>query len=297
MPQTAFLALQLAAPQSPADVYSPSIELCGRGRCPTMQHSLARRPIPRRRPLLVGRRSYEPFGGIYARDWAMNKRPARPLRGAAYWLWIPAGVAVLSVAWATARSWTRALICLCVVSYVVQCYWPRWEEESVLMPYTLAAREEIHRLFLSAFCHASWWHLALNMYSLWYLGLQLESLYGAGRFIYLYLASAAGAAISSLLLVRQGQASASAGASGAIYGMVGALLVFRFRHGLPIRQLLYILAISAAIGAAAPDTDNAGHAGGLATGALVGYLWGPRFVYTMGNLLVKDSPLICWPFV
>lgn len=251
---------------------------------------------------LVTRPSFEPFGGVYARDWALTKPRRR--RGPEYWLWIPGFCVVLAMAWSVTGAWTEALVGLCIISFLVQCYLPRWEEEAVLEVSARYVPQEMHRLVCSCFVHTSWWHLFVNVYGLWYMGKAVEPLYGPGRFLLLYLGGGLGASFASLLIrtraarmSRRYQDVPSAGASGALYGIVSALAVFRARHGLPLRELWIVLAMSIVSAALNRDLDNAGHAGGAAAGAAIGYLWGPRLVWSVGRLMVRDVPIITWPFV
>lgn len=242
------------------------------------------------------RPSFEPFGGVYAREWAMKptrRRPALPP-----WGWALALAATLSVAWASCGNWTEGLVALSLMSFVAQCYSPAWEEEGVLTADALETPAEVHRLVLSTFLHASWYHLGVNMWSLWYIGHRVERLFGPGRFLLTYLGSALVGNLLSALCKRRGrtEAMASVGASTAVFGLYAALAVFQYRHGLMYRDVWQYLLISIGVGALSPGVDNMGHVGGALGGAGIGYLWGPRFVFSLGGLLVSDRPIITWPF-
>lgn len=197
-----------------------------------------------------------------------------------------------------AHCWTEALVGLCVASFLVQCYWPAWEEEGVLLPGAWRQHQECHRFLACAFLHGSWWHLGVNIYSLWYLGRTMERLFGPGRFLYLFLGSVLGASAASVLWAsaQRRRAGATAGASGAIYGLVAALAVFRVRHGIALKELWLVLLLAVVFGFTSQDHDNAGHLGGAVAGASIAYLWGPRLLWSMGRVLVRDAPLIAWPF-
>jgi len=244
----------------------------------------------------VQRLSFEPFGGVYARDWALQKSQRRV--GREYWLWIPAFLVALSITWQFSLSWTKGLIALNVISFLLQCYSPSWEEECVLTEDTLVNRGTCHRVVASAFLHASWYHLAVNMYTLWYIGRPVERFFGPGRFLFVYLGSAVCAALASVKAKQLSRSQmASVGASGAVFGLMAAMVVFRWRHGLPLQELWLTLAINLAFGLFSPQVDNAGHGGGLVAGGLIAYFWGPRFVWSLGGFLVRDAPLISWPFM
>ncbi len=131
------------------------------------------------------------------------------------------------------------------------------------------------RLLSSQYVHLSIMHMLFNGYGLYVLGPILEKAYGPRRFFVLYLASGTVGALASLWFTE----GASGGASGAIYGLVGALLVFgwKYREELPKRvsksfttQLMPWVVFSLAIGFLDfLPMDNAAHLGGLAGGAVI----------------------------
>jgi rhomboid protease GluP len=131
------------------------------------------------------------------------------------------------------------------------------------------------RLISSQYVHLSIMHMLFNGYGLYVLGPILEKAYGPRRFFVLYLASGTVGSIASLFFTN----GASGGASGAIYGLVGALLVFgwKYREDLPKRvsrsfttQLLPWVVFSLAIGFLDfLPMDNAAHLGGLAGGGII----------------------------
>ncbi|CAE8643417.1 unnamed protein product [Polarella glacialis] len=136
------------------------------------------------------------------------------------------------------------------------------------------------------------------MYSLWYLGRPAERVFGPGRFLFVYLMSAFSCALASLWSKRGRRDSLpSVGASGGVFGVMAAMLVFRWRHGIPCAELWLMLLLNLAVGLMSPQVDDAGHIGGAAAGALTSFLWGPRWVWSLGGMLIKDVPIIRWPFV
>jgi len=249
-----------------------------------------------RRTGAVMRRSWEPFGGVYARDWALRSRDSRP--GPAAYIWVPAFIGALTVAWKLAGSWTQALLIMNVASFIAQCYWPRWEADGVLTADTLESSGTSHRLVTSGFLHASWYHVGTNVYTLWYFGRTVEQIFGPGRYIFVYLGSALAAALFSLWGKQSGKrdATPSAGASGGVFGILAALAVFKWRHGLAFRELWVALLLNFVLGATSRDVDDLGHIGGAASGAVIAYLWGPRYVWSALQLFVRDAPIITWPF-
>lgn len=130
---------------------------------------------------------------------------------------------------------------------------------------------EVWRLITSAFFHADIIHLACNMYALYVLGEQIETTFGKKKFLIVYFLSAI---IGNLLsgAINGGQVS-SLGASGAIFGLMGAMLYFGYHYRLylgnvVISQIVPIIIINLALGFAVPGIDNWAHIGGLIGGML-----------------------------
>ena len=131
------------------------------------------------------------------------------------------------------------------------------------------------RLFSSLFVHAGLAHLLLNMFSLWLLGLMIENRVGPLRLLLVYLASGAGGGLASLAWHASG--INSVGASGAIFGLYGLLLVLLVGKKLVLDQsdrramlgLVLYLVFSNLLSGLSGNIDNAAHLGGLATGLLL----------------------------
>lgn len=149
------------------------------------------------------------------------------------------------------------------------------------------------RLITSAFVHLSFLHLGFNAYALWALGPACERFYGRARFVIIYLGSAILSSLASLAYTQ----APSGGASGAVFGLLGALLVFgvKYRDVLPPRVaraltlgMLPWVVLNLGIGFfSALPIDNAAHIGGLVSGGLLALglrarLAPPRF--RLGNL-------------
>jgi rhomboid protease GluP len=135
------------------------------------------------------------------------------------------------------------------------------------------------RLLTAAFLHFGFFHLALNMWALWDVGRLLERLLGRWRYTLLYLG--AGVVGNLLSLAVQGNEKITGGASGAIFGLYGALIVFLWRERRQVdrdefRWLFSVATVFSglmlAFGYFVPAIDNAAHAGGLLAGALLGIL-------------------------
>ena len=130
---------------------------------------------------------------------------------------------------------------------------------------------EYYRLLTAVFVHANIAHLLFNMYALWIIGMQLESFIGKWRFLVVYLFSAL---CGSLLSVVVTPDALSVGASGAIFGLLGALLYFGYHYriylGTVIKsQIIPLIVINLLLGFMVPGIDNAAHIGGLIGGALM----------------------------
>jgi membrane associated rhomboid family serine protease len=111
------------------------------------------------------------------------------------------------------------------------------------------------------------WHIGLNMLVLWFLGPQLEAVLGRARFLALYLVAGLAGSVSVYWFA--GETSATLGASGAIFGLMGALLVVVHKVGGNIQGILGWIALNAVFTFLVPNVSWQGHVGGLVGGALV----------------------------
>jgi membrane associated rhomboid family serine protease len=139
------------------------------------------------------------------------------------------------------------------------------------------AAGEWWRLFTGAFLHApppSYWHILFNMWALYVIGPQLERMLGSLRFAAVYLLAALGGSVAVYLV-----GSASVGASGAIYGLFGAMFVVARRLGYDVRGVLWLIGINVVLTFVIPGISWQGHLGGLITGTLVMAL----FAYSPGK--------------
>ncbi len=130
---------------------------------------------------------------------------------------------------------------------------------------------EYYRLLTAAFLHANIAHLIFNMYALWIIGMQLESFIGRWRYLVVYLFSAMTGSLLSVIVTPD---AVSVGASGAIFGLLGALLYFGYHYrvylGTVIKsQIIPLIVINLFLGFMVPGIDNAAHIGGLIGGALI----------------------------
>nr|WP_238350761.1 rhomboid family intramembrane serine protease [Kribbella shirazensis] len=126
------------------------------------------------------------------------------------------------------------------------------------------------RLLTSAFTHVQFFHIFSNLFMLWQLGPPLEQMLGRLRFTVLYLLSALGGSVAVWFLSSPG--GATLGASGAVLGLVGALLVISRARGLDITWILMYVAVTAVLSFVIPNVSWQGHLGGFVTGAAVAWI-------------------------
>jgi membrane associated rhomboid family serine protease len=139
---------------------------------------------------------------------------------------------------------------------------------------------EVWRLVTPIFLHVGIPHIFVNMYSLYAIGPAVERFFGTPRFMITYLQAGIAGIIFSLAL----SPYPSAGASGAIFGMLGALAAFLYRHRglfgrfgrLQLRQIILVAFLNLGLGLM-PGIDNWGHLGGLVAGGALSWWLGPRF--------------------
>ena len=134
---------------------------------------------------------------------------------------------------------------------------------------------EWYRLFTCMFLHFGTRHLINNMLVLFVLGLRMEPLLGSVRMLILYLLGGIGGNLVSMLMeLRTETFAVSAGASGAVFALMGAMIFALIRgrgrvQDLDARQVIVMALLSLYLGFASEGTANAAHVGGLASGFLL----------------------------
>lgn len=168
---------------------------------------------------------------------------------------------------------TLTLIGICSVIFLIEFLVGvnALTQEWGLSPGYVAVNGEWYRLITSAFLHGSLLHLGFNMYVLYVLGPPLERLLGHVRFLALYLIAGFGGAVASFTF--SDYRTWSVGASGAIFGLMGALVVAGRHLRTDITQVLVLIGINVVIGFIAPGIDWRAHLGGLVTGAAVAWVF------------------------
>jgi Uncharacterized membrane protein (homolog of Drosophila rhomboid) len=129
----------------------------------------------------------------------------------------------------------------------------------------LVQRGEWWRVLTSGFLHIGPIHLLFNMMALWVLGRDMESVLGRGRFLAVYLIALLGGAAAVMLFYAPDQGVA--GASGAVFGLMGGLAVVLRRLNVPMGQVVGLIVVNVVISVVIPGISLIGHLGGLVVGA------------------------------
>lgn len=178
---------------------------------------------------------------------------------------------------------TIALIVLNVAVFIFLSFGGMTEDAYYMLQngamYVPLLREgEYYRLLTSIFLHFGFSHLVNNMLMLGVMGWQLELVLGKLKFLLLYFAAGlCGNLLSAFAEIRTGEYAVSAGASGAIFGIIGALLYIALRnHGrigtVSGQGILLMIALTLYYGFTSSGVDNFAHIGGLAAGFLLSVL-------------------------
>lgn len=129
---------------------------------------------------------------------------------------------------------------------------------------------QYYRLFTGMFLHGSIFHLIFNSYALYVIGSQIESFLGKFKFVIIYLA---GGLMGSLFSITFNGNTASIGASGAIFGLMGALVYFGYHYRVYLgnvikSQIIPLIVFNLVLGFVMSGVDNSAHIGGLIGGTL-----------------------------
>jgi len=163
------------------------------------------------------------------------------------------------------------------------------------------------RLITAMFLHAGILHLALNMYALYLFGYLIENAFGTARFIAIYFVAGFLASVTSFAFGPIGEVGV--GASGAIFGLLGAWVAYNYRRrasplaAAQLQWALILIALNTVLAVSFRGIDWRAHVGGLAAGIVAGWLaegWGPprirTFVQVGGlvGLVVLGVALTVW---
>jgi membrane associated rhomboid family serine protease len=169
---------------------------------------------------------------------------------------------------------TYSIMAICAVVFLLQLVLGDAVFQSFGYAPFLTASEP-WRMLTSAFLHSTSFlpHILFNMYALFVLGPELERMLGRGRFIALYLISALGGSVAVLLLNFGNIFGGVLGASGAIFGLFGALFVIERKLGGNTLPLVLVIGANLVLGFVIPNISWQGHLGGLIAGALVAVVY------------------------
>jgi membrane associated rhomboid family serine protease len=167
---------------------------------------------------------------------------------------------------------TLTIIAICVALWLLQQVAPVVGLDLEFAP--SLGRAEPWRFLTAAFLHGPIYHILFNMYALWVVGQYLEPLLGRVRFAVLYVVSAIGGSVGYLLLTSPQVDPASGavtwvatvGASGAVFGLFGAMLVLNRHLGRSSAGIAAVIVINGVIGFVYPGIAWQAHLGGLLTG-------------------------------
>ncbi|MDZ4721041.1 MAG: rhomboid family intramembrane serine protease [Roseiflexaceae bacterium] len=161
---------------------------------------------------------------------------------------------------------------------------------------------DYYRFLTAMFLHAGLTHIGFNAFALYSLGPDVERFYGTPRFLAIYFLAGFGGGIASYTL----SPNDSVGASGAIFGLIGALGAFFYQtrkiFGEVSRQqignLIFITMINLGIGFTTPRIDNFAHIGGLLCGIIAGLLLAPNLAVDLQQIpptIVRRARSYGWP--
>jgi rhomboid protease GluP len=180
---------------------------------------------------------------------------------------------------------TNILLVLNFVFFFLEIHAGGTDNSSILLNFGASFgpylnRGDYWRLVMPIFLHGGWVHILGNNFALYILGPFMERVYGYGRYVTIYVASGMAGALLSMEVSK----NVSVGASGAILGLAGAMLVAGYFHrdAIPPRWdrafgmgVLPFIALTLALGLWVHRIDNWGHLGGLAAGALLAFVLPP----------------------
>lgn len=164
---------------------------------------------------------------------------------------------------------TYALMALCTLIYIFQIFFPSLTALGAVNG-TLVKSGQVYRLITSMFMHGSIWHLLCNMYSLYVIGCATENYFGKKKFLLIYLVSGIIGSMFSCIF----NTGWSLGASGAIFGLMGALCYFGYYYRLYMGKALYneiipVIILNLALSLVVSNIDFYAHIGGLIGGAFI----------------------------
>ena len=183
---------------------------------------------------------------------------------------------------------TKILIAVNVIYFLILSFGGMTENGGYLLehgaayvPYIIEYKE-YYRLFTSMFLHFDITHLMNNMVTLGVVGLNVEPILGKGRLLIVYFFSGfCGNVLSMVYEMQTGNYAISAGASGAIFGLTGALLALVLLHkgrigSITKQGMIFMIGVNIYLGLVSEGVNNLAHIGGLFSGLILTLLIAPR---------------------
>ncbi|MDO5701044.1 MAG: rhomboid family intramembrane serine protease [Bowdeniella nasicola] len=232
-------------PRHPDVVTYISCQRCGRPTCPACQVQAA--------------------VGVHCIDCARAARSRRRLPRTRAGAPLTSSLGTLAV--------TKTIVGICVVMQLALMIVPAVSAQLMFVP-ALGVIQP-WRFLSAAFVHGSLLHLGLNMLALWIVGQGLEPVLGRWRFTALFLLSALGGSVMVLWLASPTSVSwitGTVGASGALFGMFGAVFVLNKKANADMRAITILIVVNLAYGFLVANVAWQAHLGGLIVGALA--VWG-----------------------
>ena len=180
---------------------------------------------------------------------------------------------------------TYILIALNICVFIAMYIWGNGSEDNTTLlmfgannRFFVLYLNQFYRLITSSFIHIGILHLFVNMYSLYIIGSQIENFFGKIKYLIIYLGSAIFGSLLSICF----HSGISAGASGAIFGLLGAIAYFGYHYRLYLgnvirTQIIPIIILNLLLGFLTPGIDNAGHIGGLIGGIFISMICGLKY--------------------
>lgn len=170
---------------------------------------------------------------------------------------------------------TYLIMAICIVVFIAMYVFGKGSTDTLTLLHfggnaiALTKRGEYYRLLTSVFLHAGILHILCNMYSLYVIGPQTESFYGKIKYLFIFLFSGISGSLLSTAL--SGTNTITVGASGAIFGLLGAILYFGYHYRVYLgnvlkSQIIPLIILNLMIGFSFTGIDNLAHIGGLIGG-------------------------------
>lgn len=197
---------------------------------------------------------------------------------------------------------TTIIVAILFIVFIVECMLGGSENTSVLLKMgamynpVIVIKGQWWRLFTAQFLHIGIMHIASNAIMVWYMGQYVEPILGHWRFLLLYLLSGVGGNL--LTLAFGSDQTLSAGASTALFGLMGAMISIGLKNrdsdvlAFLGRQALALAVINLVLDLFIPDVDILGHLGGLVSGILLEIILGDKTYRQYGRLARFVSAIV-----